>query len=284
MTKLRDKAILVHCHISQWTGSKRSQKESQELCSKKGAADDAATVIVNYVPKETLAELRTKGNRIRATFFKWTRPWLDGGIRILALANMPKYDKEMQEAIDSYNKCASRWVKEKYPTILSKMPARLAALLDNQRMPSQMELLSKFRIEHSKFPVPDADDILLSGEGGQELKKQVSQSINESAKKSMLDIWTELAGLIEKVQERLRDPDKKFKDSLIKNLKTFCERVPNENFTDDTQLENIRQTVIKKLGSIDPQDLRDNKLYRKGASLKAGEILKSIRNIDLDLE
>jgi hypothetical protein len=278
--KLKDKAILTHCRICLWTGSKASQKESRELCNKKGAAIDAATVIVNYVPKETLKDLRTKAGRIRSTFFRWTRPYLDGGVRILALANMKKHDDAMKEAIDDYNECANKWVKNEYPKIIANMPKRLADLLDNKRMPTPIELLSKFRIEHSKFPVPDVDDFV----GDAELKAEVKRSIKEATQKSMVDIWGELSELIGKVQERLSDPDKKFKDSLIKNLTSFCERISNENFTEDEQLDNIRQTVMKKLANIDPQDLRENKLYRKGASLKAGEILKSIRKIDLDME
>lgn len=286
MNKLSKKAILVHCHICQWSGSKRSPRESQELCSKKGAANDAATVIVNYIPKEKMAELRTKGNKVRNIFFRWTRPWLDGGIRILAMGNMNKYDEQMQEAIDDYNECANRWVKEIYPVILQNMPTRLAQLLRsvNQRMPSQLELLSKFKIEHSKFPIPDADDILISGDSGTKLKQQVSDSIAAASKRTMIDIWTELAGLVENVQDKLKEPDKKFKNSLIQNLQTFCERIKNENYTGDKKLEGMRQTVLNKIASIDPQDLRENKLYRKGTSLKAGAILDSIRKIDLDLE
>ena len=284
MAKLRDKAILVHCRICQWSGSKRSQKESEELCNKKGAAEDAATVIINFVPKESLADLRKKGSKIRSTFFKWSRPWLDGGIRILALSKMNKYDESMQQAIAEYNKCASQWVNEQYPTLLQKMPDRLAKLLPEQPMPTQLELLRKFQIQHSKFPVPDADDILVGGEGSETLKQEVSRSIAESTKRTMVDIWSEMAKLIQDVQDRLSDPDKKFKNSLIKNLQAFCERITDENYADDQKLEELRQTVLKKLASIDPQDLRENKLFRKGTSLKAGAVLETIRQIDLDLE
>lgn len=284
MAKLSERAVLIHVRIRHWNGSKRNPKVSDELCTEKGAAQDAATVIVNYIPKDKLVSLHRKANKIRGIFVKWSRPWLDGGIRIIALRNLPKYDKEMKEAIDDYNETANRWVKEKYPKILKCMPDRLAKLLDDQPMPSPLEVLNKFRIQTNKFPVPDASDILISGEEGTLLRKEVSSSINATLQKTMLDVWNELTTLINRIQERLSDPNKKFKDSLIKNLQAFCERIPTENFTDDEQLETIRKEVLKKLAEVDPQDLRENPKYRKAKANKAKDILSSIRKIDLDLE
>lgn len=281
---LRDRAILVHCRISQWNGSKRNQKESEELCNRKGASEDAATVIINYIPKATLKSLRAKANRVRSTFMEWTRPWLDGGVRILARENLPKYDEAIEKAISDYNTYASRWIRDTYPTILQQMPKRLSRLLDNHPMPTAIQLLSRFQIQHSKFPVPDANDIQNDKGENNTLKQQVTDSIRKATKRTVVDIWVELTTLISKVKESLGNPDKTFKDSLIKNLQTFCERIPTENFNDDTQLEEARQNIIKQLASIDPQDLRENKSLRKSASQKATEILQSIRKIDLDLD
>ena len=284
MIKLNERAMLVHLSISQWSGSKINSKTSRELCSMKGAKSDAATVVINYIPKDQLQPLRQKANQIRRIHNVWTRPWLDGGIRIIARKNIPIYDSRMKEAIDSYNKEANRWVKFVYPKILEKMPARLANLLDNQPMPSQLELQRKLSVRTGKYPVPNENDITIGGKEGEQLKKEVAESIQATLKQSMIDIWSELMSLVGKVQERLSDPDKKFKDSLIKNLAEFCERIKNENFTDDPQLENMRLEVIKKLAETDPQDLRENKMYRKAKAKKAGAILDSIRKIDLDLE
>ena len=116
------------------------------------------------------------------------------------------------------------------------------------------------------------------------LKKEVAKSIASTTKQAMVDVWLELSNLITKVKERLSDPDKIFKDSLIKNLQDFCERAKDENYTNDEKLEEIRQNVLKTLASVDPQDLRENRNYRKAKAKTANCILESIRKIDLDLE
>lgn len=295
MSNLSERAMLTYLRICRWNGSRQNADVAAELCRDKGAEDDAATVVINYVPREKLRTLKKKASRVHHVWTKWSRPWMDGGTRIISNHNLSLFRKELDEAIAAYDAEAQRWIAEEYPTILEQMPARLASLLDGRQMPTASELLSRFRIVSRMFPVPSQkalEDFRLEGEGSEEVKKQMLADLNQGLKEqtfaAMTEVWDEFRTLVGRVQDRLSDPENKFKDSLIENLRAFCERLPSDNFSDDPRLEQIRQEVIKSL-DVDPQDLRDNPMFRKGIAKKAAVIAEKItttakaRKINLDL-
>jgi len=120
----------------------------------------------------------------------------------------------------------------------------------------------------------------------EQMAKEIEASLKQTASEAMASIYGQLGELIAKIQKRLSDPKAKFKDSLINNLRTFLEDLPNWNLTEDTQLEDLRKEAVDKFGNIDPQDLRENPMFRKGAAKTAQALADKIngaRKLNLDL-
>ena len=89
-------------------------------------------------------------------------------------------------------------------------------------------------------------------------------------------LYDGLKTLVEKVNERLSDPDKEFRDSLIGNLREFCERLPRLNLTNDQQLEEYREEIVASLGQFEPDLLRSNDLVRQTVAERAREITEAM--------
>ncbi len=281
---LSQKAILIHLRVCRWDGTKRDHKQTEKVCNDLGVEEDAGFWVTNFIPPGKLDSLKTRAHNVRAIWIRYTRPWLDGGTRILPLVKKPQYDQEISAAIEEYNKEAMRWVTEEYPVILSQMPDRLKTLLDGRTMPLPSELLQKFKIKVTYMQLARISD--LQGGPLEGMAKEIEASLKQTASEAMASIYGQLGTLISKIQKRLSDPKAKFKDSLVNNLRTFLEDLPNWNLTEDTQLEDLRKEVVDKFGNVDPQDLRENEMFRKGMAKKAQALadkINSTRKINLDL-
>jgi len=281
-TSLSDKAMLVHLRISMWTGSRKDKNVTSKVCKDYEAKDDAGSWWTHFIPKKELAEIQTASNKVRSTWVAWTLPWMDGGVRIIPAVRYGGYDTAIKEAITAYNKAVAAFLI-KYPSIAADAENRLKKLLDGKRMPSVTEIQSKFGVVQDLLPIPRASDFRLD----LPVQQQIETSLKGMSKKAMSDVWEQLVAIICKIQSTLNDPEKKFKNSLIENLREFCNILPQLNLTDDPQLETMRQEAITKLAEIDPEDLRENKSFRKGTAKKAKDVLDKIANvrkIDLDLE
>ena len=73
-------------------------------------------------------------------------------------------------------------------------------------------------------------------------------------------------------------PKKIFRNSLISNLKDFCELIPKLNLTNDSKLEEFRKDITQKLTTLRPDNLRDSKAERKTAHKAAKDILKKMKD------
>ena len=292
--KINEKAMLVHLRISMWTGSHKDGAVTQKVCNEFGVAKDAGTWWTHYVPPEELEGIKSAAGSVRNTWIKWTMPWLDGGVRIVPSGKYNAYLTAIQEAIKEYNKACDAFLL-RYPAILEASPERLKSLKDGKNMPSVDELRNRFGVTHDIFPMPSTEDFRLQGvsEGDTEkIKEQMEESLKLAFDETLTYVWQSLLNLLEKVDKVMSEPNKKFKDSLIKNLEKFIDDLPSLNIVDDPGLEETRKKIIKQFMGIDPQDLRESDVLRKGIAKQAKAAITEItarignvgRKIDLDIE
>lgn len=279
--KLRERAMLMHVRISMWLPAKKNDRVSRRTCRENEASEDAGEFRTFFIPKAELAPILTAANKVRNTWMRWTLPWMDGGIRIIPTFRLEPAQAAIQAEINSFNELVEEFITNKYPNLAATADKRLGKLTDGERMPPAEIARRKFGIKIDLLPIPRAEDSRIAG-----LEQQIEESLHAMMQRSMADVWDKLIVLVAKIQKTLDDPDKKFKNSLIKNLKEFCRLAPQLNLTESTSLDNMRNMAMKELASVDPDDLRDNGMIRKAVAKKAGEVLKQMNNtrkFDLDL-
>jgi len=275
---LSEKAMLVHLRISSWSGRKLDKRQTREVITTANVASDAGSWWTHMIPKSEIKRVEAANFQVRVTHHKLTLPWMDGGLRILPSAMFMTYTKKMRKVIAEYDEAVSEFVS-RYPQMVANAPKRLKKLMNGFQFPTAQAIKTKFSITTDILPMPHASDFRceLSNDEVKDIKTNIENSINTMTATAMSSIWEQLTELIGKIEATMKDPKKIFRDTLISNLKDFCELIPKMNLTDDNKLETLRKEAIAKLAELKPIDLRESKADRKKAHKSAKEILTKMK-------
>lgn len=277
-SQLNQKAMLVHLRMSTWTGRTKDSTVTKEVVARKHSSGDSGAWWTYLVPRHALRNIFTTQTACRNMHFKYTLPWQDGGMRILPSALFIKYTSQMRKVIATHEEAIRDFLKE-YPTIVSEARNRLGELIKGRKFPTVSEIRHKFGVRQDVLPMPSVKDfrVDLSNDDVENIRKNISTSIENMTATAMTSLWTQLTELVDKIQDTMKQPKKIFRDSLIDNLKNFIELVPKMNLTNNKELEVIRKEVTSKLANLKPMDLRESKADRKAAAKSAKEILNKIK-------
>lgn len=280
--KLSERAMLTQLTFSVWTGRTKDNTVSDEVTTSKNAEKDGGTWWTYLIPRSSMRNINTAYNKCKATHNRLTLPWRDGGDRILPTAMFMEYSKAMRKVKAGFDEAVNDFLKE-YPEILKNAHIRLGKLLDGKTLPSVAEIRGKFGVHQEIYPLPDTTDfrVDLSKEDVADIRRQMRTSIDATIEKAMEGVWSQLVELIEKIEDTLKQPKKVFRDSLISNLKDYCELIPKLNLTGDSKLETFRKEATAKLTKLRPDDLRDDKVARKASHKAAKEVLKKMKDYGL---
>ena len=280
-TTLQERAMLVNLRMSTWTGRAKDSAVTHEVTENKGAEDESGAWWTYFVPRQAIATLKTKAIRCRLVHYKYTLPWLDGGVRILPATMFLKYGEELRKAVAEYDAEVVKFLVE-YPKYVETAKERLGKLADGKSMPSVFELKTKFGAKTDMFALPVTPDAKEFRMGIPDKDKaEVQQQMEDSSKRvmehAMSSIWKELRSLVSKIEGTMSQPDKAFRDTLITNLKEYVEMIPALNITDDKQIEEMRKEVTAKLVSLDIVEVKGDKKLRKRVHKDASDMLAKMK-------
>jgi hypothetical protein len=159
---------------------------------------------------------------------------------------------------------------------------KLRTLAVDSDYPTAEEFEAAFGIDHS-YPnygtesrLAEIDPVIYNREVG---KAQVR--VDDSATEIEQDLAATMQKLVRSAVERLTpDADgkkKTFRDSLIENLTTFIDELPDRNLTGKTEIAAVGQKLGALLNDVDPDAIRSSKRIR--TTVKTG--LEQIA-VDLD--
>ncbi len=272
-SRLSERAMLATFSVAIWEGRRRDKAVEGNVLAGNHADADAGAWWTRMIPPEALKRVVTALNKGRNTHARLTLPWANDGTRILPADAFMLYRQEMREAQVEYEAAVTEFVQQ-YPIIISQAAKRLGGLYKSEKLPTPYEVGKKFHWEISIAPLPDAADFRVAL--GDDIEKEVRDSIESQTKvvieQAMRSLWDRLYEAVSKVAERLDDPDKIIRDSLIHNLKDLCELLPKLNATGDVYLEIMRKEVVRKLTKCKPDDLRKEPTTRSKAAKDAKNI------------
>jgi len=275
-SRLSERAILIRLSTHDYTAKKQNKALSEELCRNKNADSDVAEVTINLVPKNRLKAVNNAIGRAYRRHKELTLPFMRGGLDILPSEQFFDYRKEMKKVIASITN-EVQLLKDDWPNIISKNKSRFGDIPE-AKLPTAADLDRLFGIEMDIMPVPEIGDFRVQAGDDEiaEIKAQVRETYNDGITNYTRELYDRLGELVAKVHETMSERDKGFRDTLITNLKDFCERLPKYNLGDNQELESVRQEIIEKLGHLDPEDLREIPNKRKAAAKDAEEVLAKI--------
>lgn len=282
MSGLNERAMLVGIKFSQWTGRTMDKRVSAEVRKSKHAESDTGSWWTYLAPKKELQKINSAYCRCDVIHRRLTLPWTDGGMRILPSAMFMQYRREMSESIEAFRESVEEFLKE-YPAIRARAQERLGALADGKTLPTVNDIRSKFGVIQSMIPLPVAGDfrVDLSNADLKEAKEQVEKTLTDATGRAMGSLWERLGEMVSKMEETLKDADKKFTSATVRSLEKFCKQIPKMNITDDKKLESIRKEVLEQLKKMDAGAIREDAGKRSSAAKKAKELSKKIGSFKL---
>lgn len=272
--QLSDKALLVHLSVSQWMGRKLDKGTSNQIASMNNADPSAGRYTKCLLPTcSELKDVHSKAALIRKEFYKNTLPWGIDGTFILPSANYLEFIAQFRS-----EKCVWEQLLEdflsKYHGAVVQAQRMLGNLFDPAQYPDVNVVRSKFRMDLTFMPVPTADDFrveLIDSELAV-IKADVVARAADAQTAAMNEVWQRLYVHVEKIAERLGNPENVFHDTMIENAREACELLARLNIADDPNLEALRQQVRDKLVCYTPDTLRSSPDVRRQAATDAAAI------------
>jgi len=123
------------------------------------------------------------------------------------------------------------------------------------------------------FPVPNTDfRVAIGSEELSRIQQDVERRVADAQSKAMQDVWQRLFDRVKHMAEKLADPKAIFRDSMLENTREICALLPRLNFTDDPNLEAMRQQVEATLIKH-PEALRNDPDLRRDTAADAKAIM-----------
>ena len=275
--KLEEKALLVQLKISRWSANRIDKQISRDVAVQHQTSLAAGWYRKNLLPHSREYESITSAeSAIRTYHYDNTLPWMDGGVRILPSRNFMAYSDTMRKLQEAYKKTVESFLAA-YPALVSKAQRDLNGMFKPSDYPVPENLEKHFNTQISILPVPTVEDfrVQLSAEQTQWVQEQAQAQIKESIQGAVADLWTRIRDVLQRMVERLSEPDAIFRDSLIQNVKDLTHSLDVLNLTDDPSIAEVRKEIMA-LTRHGAETLRNNKTVRHQVAVNADSILKKM--------
>ena len=272
--KLSDKALLVRLGISQWTARKFDKKATEQVASANNAAVQSGRYNKSLLPmNDFLTSVHQKSTLIRKKYYTNTLPWGIDGTQILPSANYLSFMTDFRKEKYEWQMVVNSFLSE-YMRLKTHARVSLNTLYNEADYPSQDEVASKFNMDMSIMPVPDGDfRVDVAEEELARITADVERRVVDASQNAMKEAWNRLHDRVKHMAEKLDDPKAVFRDTLVENTREICSVLTRLNFTDDPNLEAMRQEVEQSLTKHHPDALRNDPDLRRDKAAEAKAIM-----------
>jgi len=276
---LTNKALLVNLRISQWTAKKLDKKATQAVQTAFHAEAASGRFNKSLLPlNERLERVHDKSVFIRHQwFYPNTLAWSTDGWQVLPTANYMgtitewrKHKREWEALVEDF--------LDHYEEDREVAKRVLGDLYDEKDYPDTEQVRAKFLIDLTLMPIPTNDfRVEISDAEHARIQQEVEERVTSAGQAAMTEVWQRLYDKVSHITEKLSDHKAIFRDSMIENARELCELLPRLNFTDDPNLEIMRQEVEAKLARNHPDSLRNDPILRREKAEEAKEIMDRMK-------
>lgn len=273
---LNDRALLVQLNVSQWTARKYDKRASKEVTTAHGAASAAGRFNKSLLPmNDKLDNIHKKTTFIRTKYYDNTLPWGLDGTMMLPTANYLSFMSDFRKEKGEWESLVQDFLDE-YDQMKLDAQRILGSLYDAADYPNVLELRHKFKMDMAVFPVPSADfRVSIGSEELTRIQQDVERRVKEAEQAALKDVWNRLYERVKHMAEKLADPKAIFRDSMVENAREICAMLPRLNFSDDPNLEAMRQQVEATLLKH-PEALRNDPDLRQDTAAEAKKIMDAM--------
>lgn len=263
MSGIARSSVLVDLSISMYSGRKQDTTTRDEVTASKGAKSKRAASVYKslFADCKELDDIIKFQARLRQTHYKYTKPWLDSGVRMLPATLLQLYQDEMYDREREFDELVSKFL-DKYDTLVAAAAFQLGTLFNRSEYPLRSEVRRKFAFHLTYTPMPTSGDFRLDIENETQaaLVEQYEKSMQAMAERAARDSWEKLHEVLSRMARQLapREDGKsgKIYDSLLGNAYELCELLKHFNVTGDAAMENMRQQLMGVMEGLNTDALR----------------------------
>jgi len=271
MPTIQENALIVVFNASVFNPKKTDIRATREVVEKY-EAHDAGKFVKAILPESAVSDIAKIVSAARQYHYCNSLPWLQDGGRIIPVGHYPTYSTHMAAFKERFDAAVSVFCTN-YLSAIELARARLKGLFDQADYPAAEAVRGKFRFNVVSLPIPSSSDFRISGLSA-EVRQQVDASVAETVTAGINEVTGRVRECLQKIVERLQNPENTFRNSLISNLEEINRLIPVFNITDSRVLHVLNESIAP-LARLDPELLRQNVAARAEACAKAKEILST---------
>jgi len=276
-----------------------SKKLSDELMQEAGLPKKAVRANQDLVDRDKVREITGWIAKAHNWANLNSMPWLNKGVHFIHKDKViPQGDNEVSEvdevmqgfqkglhdAVDNFLMPDNeRQGISDYEICKNSFKKDFPKLYNESYYPSSEELKRKFRLRYGiqLITMPSDGKVqVLSQERLVLEDRKYRERIKEVAEQSIVMVRQMFLEMVKKLQERLEDPNKVFKNSTVEKPKEFLETFfQSMNLFGDKPFENACKQIKDILSGVEADDLRTDEEYREVMAGVTKSIVQSIDNL-----
>lgn len=280
---LSSKAVLVSLNINLWTARRVDERATKTVADRhkvdKGMGRYNKCLI--DVEDETFKAISQMNVEAREWHYGHTLGWVHKGVQLLPAKEYLEYANQMRIYEGQYMGELVPAFVAKFPKLMQQAEKKLNGLFNPSEYPTQRELERKYGFEFTFLPVPDTEHFLVQVSAAEEkkMKEKLEGKLKDAQAEAMRDCFTRLYEPVSHMAAALKDPERRFHDTLVGNLKEVVDVLPRLNLTDDDKLNDLIVEVRKSLCKFSPQSLRDDEEKRAVTAKRAAELAAKMKGM-----
>ena len=281
---VRESALLADITLSVWSATVRDYGAMEELKYKHGAKGNVGSVIKNLFAGADgpLKDAQSAYNKIRTIHYGLTLPWVANphaprqeGARLLTHLLFETYVKALSSQIRAAQASLDKLVGE-LPAMEAAARANLGGMAP-AKYPSADDVRGKVRVAYDFEPIPSAaafqglDDFTL-----ERLSKRMQTKHEQCVLTAQAAMWGQVRDKVSHLASSLADPEYRFHESTLENVRDLLVTMPGWNLTRDDRVDEVVADLKRLLDGIDAKTLRKDAGTRKGVSAEAQQIVDKL--------
>jgi len=233
--------------------------------------------------------------RVREVVYKYTLPWGDDKVRVLAIKLESAFRHDLELAIHELKHAREDYIHA-FPALVSASERDLAELFDRSQYPGTDRIRDLFKTKVVYWPIPESNHFVadVSADAAKEAKESIEHEIEERLLEATYDMVRRakevVTAFVDKVSNLQFDEDGKplkgtgFTESLVGNIRDQAHLIERMNLTNNPQITK----VVKDLNRIVTLACRASFLKdasmadgRKRALTAGQEVLANLTMLDL---
>lgn len=279
---IQDRAVLVLLNVRTWTARRYDDDASATVAEHHHSKKDMGRYnkcLIDVKDKAFTRPIKIV-NQMRTLHYRYTSPWIHKGADLLTTAMFLRYKSDMGKLAGDLEDAVQDLIRA-YPKLKARAKRDLNGLYKEEDYPLGEELAQKFGCQMNFMPIPHSDDlrVSLSAKETAKIKAQITAQVERATKEAMQDLWVRLHDVASKMAVALKDPERRFHDTLVGNVQDLVEILPDLAVADDPDLAKMTEEVRKQLTKHSTEVLREDLDVRKDTAKKADALAKKMKSL-----